>query len=229
VSLTTVAASLPAVAIEDPVVPWAKVEMDLGVDGGSFDQLPQAAQRLLLWMHRATGFGKEKVRMTTEAIAEATGRCERWVYKALRQCLDHERDGEAAPLVTKEFVKGPREAAGRVLGLNIPFAGPKEKQEKAKAKAKPGSKKGPAAAATAPPKPAPPPEEPAEPVEPGVFAAMWAMMKGQIIGGTAAATPKGSDEIERRKKEQLDALARRREAAGRDGSSSGAPGQPSGP
>jgi hypothetical protein len=133
-SVVTLAGALPE--IEIPGRTFAHVEIDLDTLGGSFDQLRKAAQRLWEFLWKATGFGKEEIRMTDREIAKGCGRSVRWVQKALRQLLGHglvlgrDPDEQTQPRIAKRFIKGPREAAGRVLKIIVDFAKPKEPKPK---------------------------------------------------------------------------------------------------
>jgi hypothetical protein len=201
-SLTTVAASLPE--LPDPGLMFAQVEIELGIPGGSFDQWPRALQRFYAFMWPATGFGTEEIRYTTRQIAQACGRCERWVYKALRQALDRMRGEEGhrekAPLITKRFVKGPRDVAGRLLGLVVNFAKPKVEEETARPKGK-------AKAVAAAPATAPVPSAPPEPHDPEAArrAAGWIRA---LIGKNTVPAP-GAEKTEA----ELTAEADRKKAA----------------
>lgn len=215
-SLTTVAASLPE--LPKPALPFAKVEVDFDVLGGSFDQMRKAGQRLslFLWI-KVTNLGQEEVIITLEEMADGCGRSIRWASKAIRQLLGHgqllgqDKDDQSPPKIASRYIKGPRHACGRAIKFIIPFAGPKKEEEseggakgKGKGKGKPESK----ATATAPTTTQA--AEPEEPAGPGV----WAQFKGTVLGKTAVA-PKSDADIQRRKAEldaQLEALARRRKA-----------------
>lgn len=219
-SLVTVAGSLPEIAA--PGKPFAHVELDLDVLGGSFDQLRKAPQRLFLFLWRATGFGKEEIRITDREIAEGCGRSLRWVQKALRMLLGHgqllgqDPDAEAEPRIAKRFAKGPREVAGRIIRIVLNFARPA-----AEAKAAPGPKgkgkakgDGQAAAPVPPPARPAPPSDPAEPPPaPGTFQKILA----SIIGARAGPAKPAKTEAEMiaeadRKKAAYHAAAARRKA-----------------
>lgn len=205
-SLVTVASALPA--IPDIGEPFAQIPVDVHTPGGSFSQYPQALQRLWEVMWGLTGFGKEEIRITTEKLAELCDRCERWVYKALRQGLEHEVDGEPAPLIAKRFVKGPREAAGRVLSLIVNFVKAKDPEPpKPKAREKTRARANTPAAS-------PVPAGPSEPETPAPAGA-WAAFRETLGLAAAAMAPSEKTEAEsaaeaQRKKDAFEAAARKR-------------------
>jgi hypothetical protein len=228
-AVVALSAAVSAALPEIPGVSFAKVTDDTDAPGGSFDQLPRAAQRLYLVLHRLTRFGTEEIRLTTEQLAEHCKRSVRWVYKAIRQLLDHKVGEREAPIIAKRFVKGPREVAGRVLALIVKFKEPRAKAEKkAKAKARAPAAApaaAPASAPAGPGKPAAPVEDPGGRPSPGFFA-KWreAAGPGKPPAPDRPAAPKKSAE------EQIAELRRRAEGlASKARDEPGAPGQPSGP
>lgn len=189
-----------------------------------FFRLPQAGQQLWEVLWGLTHFGTIAVRVTDRKLAELCGRKLRWVQKALRQLLAFDDGaGDPIPVIDRFFRYGPREEAGRMIQIIVPFVEAAAPAQSSARPSTPPRARGKSQPPVAPSKPAPPPAMVAPVPTPEEIAAGLKVMedlerrrKAREAADVRSARPKGRMTREEMNR-QLDEVRRRSGGHRREG------------